>query len=63
MKRILKKIPLRKKEADRTKLEKLARNLTFFGVVIFTAIMAYAVVNVEAQIAEGEINLIAMNIN
>ncbi|MDR0860831.1 MAG: hypothetical protein LBO09_07885 [Candidatus Peribacteria bacterium] len=61
MKKILKKIPLRKKEHERTKGEKIARNLAFFGVVIFTAIMAYALVDAEASLVEAETNLVAVN--
>jgi hypothetical protein len=62
MKKILQHPLVHKKENERSKAEKLARNLVFFGVVIFAAIMAYAVVNTEAQVTEGEIALVAMNI-
>jgi hypothetical protein len=61
MKNLLKKVPLRKKEHERTKGEKIVRNLAFFGVVIFTALMAYAFVDAQASLVEAEANFIAMN--
>ncbi len=52
----LKKNLVYKKESERTKKEKLVRNLIFFGVVIYTAIMWYLLVNANAKLAEAEAN-------
>jgi hypothetical protein len=54
MKRILKRVPMRKKEAERTRVEKVVRDLAFFGVLAFTAVMAYATIDAEAKLAEAE---------
>ena len=56
MKRVLKKVPLRKKEIHRTKGEKIVRDLAFFGVVAFAAIMTFATLNAEASLLEAEAN-------
>jgi hypothetical protein len=50
MKNLLKHIP----EKERTKKQKKIRDLVFFGVVAFAAIMAYATVSVEAGVVEAE---------
>ena len=57
MKRILKKVPLRKKEADRTKKEKIIRDLAFFGVVAFASVMAGLTLSAEADLLEAEANV------
>ena len=54
MKRLLKKVPLRKKEAERTKREKRARDIAFFGVVALTLIMGALTINAEAGALEAE---------
>jgi hypothetical protein len=45
-------------EKERTKKQKRIRDLVFFGVVAFAAIMAYATVSVEAGVVEAESALI-----
>ncbi len=64
MKRLLKKVPLRKKESERTKVEKIVRDVVFFAIVIFAAIMTYAYLDAKAQLVEAESDaiIVAMNI-
>ena len=50
----LKKTLFYKKESERTKKEKLVRAVVFFGVVIYTAIMGYLLIDANARLAEAE---------
>lgn len=43
-----------KKESERTKNEKLFRAIVCFGVVIYTAVLGYMLINVNANLAEAE---------
>jgi len=64
MKKLLKKVPLRKKESERTKVEKIVRDVVFFAVVIFAAVMTYAYLDAKSQLveAESEATIVAMNL-
>ncbi|MDD2537534.1 MAG: hypothetical protein PHU61_03525 [Candidatus Absconditabacteria bacterium] len=57
MKKVLKRIPLTKKESERTKTEKLIRDVAFFAVVIFTAITAFTTLSIQADLVEMEAQL------
>lgn len=43
-----------KKESERTKNEKLFRAIVCFGVVIYTAVLGYMLINANANLAEAE---------
>jgi hypothetical protein len=58
MKKLLKHVP----EKERTKKQRKIRDLVFFGVVAFAAIMAYATVSVEAGVVEAESALIMSSV-
>jgi len=45
---------MRKAESKRTKVEKIARDLAFFGVVLFAASIVYATAIAEFKLAEAE---------
>ena len=55
MKKLLKKVPLRKKEAERTKKEKRTRDIAFFGVVALALIMGAFTINAESEAVEAEL--------
>lgn len=59
MKKVAKKLGLHKTEAERTKTQKLVRDLAFFGVVVYAAVMTFLVFNAETQQVEAEANLVA----
>ena len=62
MKKLLKKMPLRKKESERTKREKLVRNIAFFAVVIFGTVLGALVFIEECKYVDGAEELVAMGI-
>jgi len=43
-----------KKESERTKSEKLCRDIAFYGVTIFTAVMGFLLVDANASLLEAE---------
>jgi len=43
-----------KKESERTKGEKLCRNIVFFGLAIFTAVMWFLLINANVNLANAE---------
>ena len=43
-----------KKESERTRGEKLCRNLVFFGLAIFTAVMWFLLINANVHLANAE---------
>ena len=43
-----------KKESERTKGEKLCRDIAFYGVTIFTAVMGFLLVDANASLLEAE---------
>ena len=53
MKRLVKKF-VHKPESDRSKTEKLIRDIAFFGVVVYAAVMTFLVFNTETQQVEAE---------
>ncbi|GHW02876.1 hypothetical protein AGMMS50249_6620 [candidate division SR1 bacterium] len=57
MKKILKKVPLSKKEVDRTKAERLIRDLIFFAIGVIVTIFAYAIYDADASIVDEEMQL------
>lgn len=62
MKKVAKKLGLHKTEAERTKTQKLVRDLAFFGVVVYAAVMTFLVFNAETQQVEAEANLAASSL-
>jgi hypothetical protein len=45
-----------KKEAKRTRKEKLCRDVACYGVTIFAAIMGFLLIDANASLAEAEAN-------
>lgn len=62
MKKTLKKVCLRKPEAERSQTEKIVRDVTFLGVVIVTAVCAYFRGNAELQLANAEIDFASTSV-
>ena len=47
-----------KKECDRTPTEKLVRDVVFYGVVIYAAVMGYLLVDANVNLANAQAELI-----
>lgn len=62
MPRETKKRVLFKKEDERSKTEKLIRDLVCYGVVIYAAIMGFLVVNANVNLANAQAAYISNNI-
>lgn len=62
MKKMVKKLGLHKDETERTKTQKIVRDVAFFGVVIYAAVMTFMVFSAEADRAEAETNLVSANV-
>ena len=62
MKKMVKKLGLHKAEAERTKTQKIVRDIAFFGVVVYTAVMTFMVFSAEADRTEAETDLVSANI-
>lgn len=62
MARETKKSSLFKKESERTKTEKLVRDLCMYGIVIYAAIMGYLVVNANVNLANAQAAYISNSI-
>ena len=61
MKKMVKKLGLHKDETERTKTQKIMRDVAFFGVV-YAAVMTFMVFSAEADRAEAETNLVSANV-
>ncbi len=61
MKKIVKKI-VHKPEAERSKTERLFRDIAFFGVIVCVAMMTFLVFHVETAQVEAESALISAQI-
>ena len=57
MKKIVKKI-VHKPEAERSKTERLIRDIAFFGVIVYAAVMTFLVINTESTQVEAESQLL-----
>lgn len=44
------------------KLERIVRDVAFFGVVVYAAVMTFMVFSAEADRAEAETNLVSANV-
>lgn len=62
MKKMVKKLGLHKDETERTKTQKIVRDVAFFGVVVYAAVMTFMVFSAEADRAEAETNLVSTNV-
>jgi hypothetical protein len=62
MKKMVKKLGLHKDETERTKTQKIVRDVAFFGVVVYAAVMTFMVFSAEADRAEAETNLVSANV-
>jgi hypothetical protein len=61
MKKIVKKI-VHKPEAERSKTERLLRDIAFFGVIVYAAVMTFLVINAESTQVEAESQLLSAQI-
>ena len=62
MKKMGKKLGLHKDETERTKTQKIVRDVAFFGVVVYATVMTFMVFSAEADRAEAETNLVSANV-
>lgn len=64
MKKLVKKV-VHKPEAERTRKEKILRDVAFFGVVIYAAVMTFLVFDTKATEVETEAAALTaqMNVN
>jgi hypothetical protein len=51
-----------KKESERTKTEKLVRDLCMYGVVIYAAVLGFLVVNANVNLANAQAEYISNSI-
>lgn len=61
MKKIVKKI-VHKPEAERSKTERLLRDIAFFGVIVCVAVMTFLVINAESTKVEADSALLSAQI-
>lgn len=61
MKKIVKKI-IHKPEAERSKTERLIRDIAFFGVIVYAAVMTFLVINAESTKVEADSALLSAQI-
>ncbi len=54
MKATTKQKLLHKKESERSRKEKICRDIACYGVTIFTALMGFLLVDANASLAEAE---------
>ena len=59
----LKKRLVYKKESERTRTEKLIRDLVCYGVVIYAAVLGFLVVNANVNLANAQAELISNSIH
>ena len=52
-----------KKECERTRTEKLIRDLVMYGVVIYAAVLGFLVVNANVNLANAQAELISNSIH
>ena len=52
-----------KKESERTRTEKLIRDLVCYGVVIYAAVLGFLVVNSNVNLANAQTELISNSIH
>ena len=52
-----------KKESERTRTEKLIRDLVCYGVVIYAAVLGFLVVNANVNLANAQAELISNSIH
>lgn len=52
-----------KKESERTRTEKLVRDLVCYGVVIYAAVLGFLVVNANVNLANAQTELISNSIH
>ena len=50
---------IHKKESDRTKVEKIVRDVVFYGVVIYVAVLGYLLVNANIDLANAQSDFVS----
>ena len=63
MSKDLRKKLVYKKESERTRTEKLIRDLVCYGVVIYAAVLGFLVVNANVNLANAQTELISNSIH
>lgn len=61
MKKVVKKM-VHKPESERSKVEKIVRDVAFFGVVLYAAVMTFLVVDAKANAVKAEADLVSSTI-
>ena len=59
MKKTTKERLIHKKESERTKVEKILRDVVFYGVVIYVAVLGYLLVNANVDLANAQSDYIS----
>jgi hypothetical protein len=62
MSKDLRKKLIYKKESERTRTEKIIRDLVMYGVVIYAAVLGFLVVNANVNLANAQAELISNSI-
>lgn len=63
MSKDLRKKLVYKKESERTRTEKIIRDLVMYGVVIYAAVLGFFVVNANVNLANAQAELISNSIH
>lgn len=63
MSKDLRKKLVYKKESERTRTEKIIRDLVMYGVVIYAAVLGFLVVNANVNLANAQAELISNSIH
>lgn len=59
----IKKLPLHKKEADRTATEKLIRDIVCLAVVVYVSVLWLVYVNSQVKLANAQIDLVESTVS
>ena len=63
MKKTTKQRLFHKKESERTKTEKIIRDVIFYGLIIYVAILGFKLVNANIELANAQTEFVNNSIN
>ena len=58
MKHITKQKLIYKKEADRTKVEKIVRDVAFYGLVVYVAVLGFMLVDANIDLTNAQVDMV-----
>lgn len=58
MKQITKQKLIYKKEADRTKVEKIVRDVAFYGLVVYVAVLGFMLVDANIDLTNAQVDIV-----